>query len=101
MPGKGIDWDEVIGGVLSLSLGIMLLVVSATTTEVSYGIGNAIVKAINGTSLGVLASVGSNVRSVISILGVVLIALGGALTMHVLFKVFTGMPTRTSELGIG
>jgi len=81
-----MDTAKVIGGVVSIVLGVVFLVVGSTVAEVSYGVGNAVVKAVNQTTMGILPSIGSTVKSVLTIVGTALVAVGGGITIWALLE---------------
>jgi uncharacterized membrane protein len=81
-----MDTTKIIGGVVSIVLGVVFLVVGGTVAEVSYGVGQAVVKAVNQTTMGVLPSIAATVRSVLMIVGTALIAVGGGITIWALLE---------------
>ena len=81
-----MDTTKVIGGVVSIVIGVVFLVVGGTVAEVTYGIGNAVVKAVNQTTIGILPAVSSTVKSVLMIVGTALIAVGGGITIWALLE---------------
>jgi uncharacterized membrane protein len=61
-------------------------VVGGTVAEVSYGVGEAVVKAVNQTTMGILPGIASTVKSVLMIVGTALIAVGGGITIWALLE---------------
>ena len=81
-----MDTTKIIAGVVSIVLGVVFLVVGGTVAEVSYGVGQAVVKAVNQTTMGVLPAIASTVKSVLTIVGTALIAVGGGITIWALLE---------------
>jgi uncharacterized membrane protein len=81
-----MDTTKIISGVVSIVLGVVFLVVGGTVAEVSYGVGSAVVKAVNQTTMGILPAIASTVRSVLTIVGTALVAVGGGITIWALLE---------------
>jgi len=81
-----MDTTKIIAGVVSIVLGVVFLVVGGTVAEVSYGVGQAVVKAVNQTTMGVLPAIASTVKSVLTIVGTALVAVGGGITIWALLE---------------
>jgi uncharacterized membrane protein len=81
-----MDTAKIIGGVVSIVIGVVFLVVGGTVAEVTYGIGSAVVKAVNQTTIGILPAISSTVKSVLTIVGTALIAVGGGITIWALLE---------------
>lgn len=86
--------EKVLPGLTALVLGIILVTIGAAGADITYAIAHRIVTSVAGSgsqTLGALQSMAQNLSSVMTIIGVALVAIGGIFIIDTLIGVFSGM----------